>query len=126
VDTALDHATRALLAQSDRGDVGDLGDPAALSPVLSLLAHRALMEADERLATGRARPPEETLTFTQAAGALAAKAALVRGEGPWSDLERVRRVELLSQPPPPRVTRVTGEVQDWLERYASAICEATL
>ena len=86
-DAALGRATRELMTE---------GEAAIVSPVVSLLAARALGEADERAPSTPAQPPAAGVTFSRALGALAASQALAEGEGTWSDSERARLIAALA------------------------------
>jgi hypothetical protein len=86
-DAALDRATRKLMTE---------GDGALVSPAVSLLAARALAEADERASSIQAQHPPASVTFSRALGALAASQALAEGEGTWSDPERARLIASLA------------------------------
>jgi hypothetical protein len=109
-DAALGHATRALLAAGYRH---------IAAPALSLLADRALAEAERRLESARGsrslgavggaagprgqefaqappRGPAPDAIFGRALGALVARRALIAGEGPWSDDARLRLVGALA------------------------------
>jgi hypothetical protein len=106
-DAALGRATRVLLARSRRDLVG---------PALSLLAERALVEAERSLdssgvplAAARTQAgdltPDHTpgvphfdAAFARALGALVARRSLKAGDGPWSDATRLRLVQTLGRP----------------------------
>jgi hypothetical protein len=89
VDAALGRATGELLAGSDRN---------LAMPAVSLLADRALLRLEERLAADGRPPVRATLAY--ALGAIAARRALASGEGFWSDDERARLVDALRQDSP--------------------------
>jgi hypothetical protein len=109
-DTALGHATRALLIAGYRH---------IAAPALSLLGDRAVADAERRLEPGggprspgqvrgasdaraqeiaraEARGPAHDAVFARALGALVARRALRGGAGPWSDEARLRLVGALA------------------------------
>ena len=87
VDAALGRSTRELMTE---------GVGAHVAPAVSLLAARALAEADERTPSSQAQLPSAGATFARALGAVAASQALAGGEGPWSDPERGRLIATLA------------------------------
>jgi hypothetical protein len=89
VDGALGRATRALLAGPHREQS---------TPAVSLLADRAISDAQQRMQAECARPSAAEPTFALALGALAARCALVAGEGAWSPVDRARLIEALTPP----------------------------
>jgi hypothetical protein len=133
-DVVLGRATRGLLASGHRHVVG---------PALSLLADRAVVDAEHRLdseggaraiepiddeATARSQPHDvppidagaidiANARFARALGALVARRALKAGEGPWSDAQRLRLVKALARAAQSQAAR---EASALLERGPSA------
>ncbi len=133
-DVVLGRATRDLLASGYRHVVG---------PALSLLADRAVVDAEQRLDseagarsiepideedTARPKPNDTAPTeapaldaangrFARALGALVARRALKAGEGSWSDAQRLRLVKALARAAGSQAAR---EASALLERGASA------
>ena len=132
-DVVLGRATRDLLVAGYRHVVG---------PALSLLADRALVDAEQRLDSegdtrriealddeemAHPRPPDvpidvravETANarFARALGALVARRALKAGQGSWSSAQRLRLVNALARAAQSSAAR---EAAGLLERGASA------
>jgi hypothetical protein len=104
-DAALGRATRSLLAVGYRHIV---------IPALSLLADRALVEAERQLDSevGPQAAASVDATFARAMGALVARRSLRAGDGSWSDAQRLRLARALA-----------GPAQSAAAREASALLE---